>query len=106
VQRGESFFAPDYGVRFAQYLDRFLDSPWLGHLLMLDVIRQASIEYHNRTLNQTRTPLQCIERVVSVDVLANRPTDGRLPIRCVFEVKGVGLWECTVKVYVPSNPTL
>jgi phage baseplate assembly protein W len=103
LQRGEWFFSPDYGVRFAEYLQSFMDSPWLGHLLMLDVIRQASIPYHHRSLNQTRTPLQCIERVVSVEALVDRPVAGRLPIRCVFDVKGVGRWECRVRVYVPKD---
>ena len=70
---------------------------------MLDVIRQASIPYHHRSLKQTRTPLQFIERVVSVEVLADRPVAGRLPIRYVFDVEGVGRWECTVKVHVPKD---
>jgi phage baseplate assembly protein W len=106
LQRGEWFFSPDYGVRFAQYLETFLDSPWLGRLLMLDVIRQASIPYHHRSRNQTYTPLQCIERVVAVEVLSDRPIDGRLPIRCVFNVKGIGRWECTISVYLPKDQAL
>ncbi len=100
----EWFFSPDYGVRFAQYLETFLDSPWLVRPLMLDVIRQASIPYHHHSRNQTYTPLQCIERVVAVEVLFDRPIDGRLPIRCMFNVKGIGRWECTISVYLPGRP--
>ena len=73
---------------------------------MLDVIRQASIPYSHRSRNQTYTPLQCIERVVAVEVLSDRPIDGRLPIRCVFNVKGIGRWECTISVYLPEDLAL
>jgi hypothetical protein len=66
LQRGEWFFSTDYGVRFGGYLQLFMDSPWIGRLLMLDVIRLASIPYHHRSSIQTRTPLHSIERVVSV----------------------------------------
>jgi len=104
LQRGESVFARDYGVRFAEYLETYSDSPWLGHLLKLDVIRQASIPYHNKDLKTTRTPLQCVDRVVSVTVLAEQPVNERLPVRCVFEVHGIGLWQSDVSVFVPATP--
>jgi phage baseplate assembly protein W len=104
MQRGESVFARDYGVRFAEYLETYSDSPWLGHLLKLDVIRQAAIPYNNKVLNSTHTPLQCINRVVDIEVLAAQPVNERLPIRCAFEVNGVGSWQCEVSVFVPSTP--
>jgi hypothetical protein len=104
MQRGESVFARDYGVRFAEYLESFSDSPWLGHLLKLDVIRQASIPYNNKVLNTIHTPLQCIDRVVDIEVLAPQPINERLPIRCACEVNGVGPWQCEVSIFVPSTP--
>jgi len=102
MQRGESFFNRDYGVRFAEYFEAFRGSPWLGHFLMLEVVRQAAIPYRQEALNREYTPLQCVERVFSVELLAEVPTNGRLPIRVVFEVKGVGRWEHELSVFLPS----
>jgi hypothetical protein len=92
----------DFGVRFAEYFDAFRNSPWLGRLLMLEVVRQSAIPYHD-VMNRQYTPLQCIERVWSVDVLAETPNNKRLPIRCDFEVEGIGRWQCDVSVFLPST---
>jgi hypothetical protein len=94
MQLGESPIFPDFGARFAQYYDAFRNSPWLGHLLKLEVIRQSAIPYRDDVQNREYTPLHCIERVWSVEVLAEGPTNKRLPIRGDFTVKGVGRWQC------------
>ncbi len=101
LQRGESHFDPTFGVRFAEYFDAFRGSPWLAHFFMLDVVRQSSIPYYQGAMNQTYTPLQCVERVLSVEVLAEGPENGRLPLRVVFEVKGVGRWHSDISVFLP-----
>lgn len=102
TQRGESPFHPDYGTRVAQYLDAFHDSPWLGHLLKLEVIRQAAIPYNDTVLGRQYTPLQCVERVWSVKILADTPRNKWLPIRVDFEVKGVGRLQYDVAVFIPD----
>ena len=43
MQRGESSFHRDFGVRIAEYFDAFRGSDWLGQLVKLEVIRQAAI---------------------------------------------------------------
>lgn len=104
LQRGESFFDPAFGVRFAEYLDAFRGSPWLAHFFMLDVIRLSSIPYYQESMKQTCTPLECVERVLKVEVLAEGPENGRLPIRVTFDVKGVGRWDSELSVFLPPAP--
>jgi hypothetical protein len=100
--RGESPFHPEFGARLAQYYDAFRASPWLGHFLKLDVIRQAAIPYTDEIMKQQYTPLQCVDRVWDVEVLADTPTDRRLPIRVDFDVHGVGRWQHDISIFMPT----
>lgn len=102
TQHGESPFHRDFGARFTEYFDVHRNSPWFEHLLKLDVIRQAAIPYHDVILKRQYTPLQCVERVWSVELLAESPSNNRLPIRVEFEVNGVGRWQRDISVYVSS----
>ena len=34
---------PEFGTRFAEYYRRLVGTPWLGHFLKLELIRQAAI---------------------------------------------------------------
>ena len=68
---------------------------------MLEVVRQAAIPYCQEALNREYTPLQCVERVLSVETLAKEPNDCRIPIRVVFDVKGIGRWEHELSVFLP-----
>ncbi len=106
MQRGESFFNRGYGVRLAEYFDAFRGSPWLEQLLKLDVIRQTAIPYHDRIMNRRYTPLQCVERVHSIEVLAERPDNNWLPVRVDFEVKGIGRWQHDLAICIPSGEDL
>jgi hypothetical protein len=106
MQRGESPFHPDYGVRLAQYFDAFRDSPWLGHLLKLEVIRQAAIPYHDEVLDRQYTPLRCVERVWGIEILAEAPKNDWLPVRVDFDVCGVGRWQSDLSICMPSAATL
>jgi hypothetical protein len=106
MTRGESPFHLDYGVRFAEYFDAFNDSPWLGHLLKLEVIRQSAIPYHDDVMCKQYTPLQCVERVRNIEVLAEATDNERLPIRIDFDVNGVGRWQSDLTICLPSASTL
>jgi hypothetical protein len=87
-QKGESPLHRDFGTRFADYYRLFAGSPWLGRLLKLEVIRQAAIP---QVINKRQhTPLECVERVFDIQVLAKAPTKDWLPIRVDLDVKGVG----------------
>jgi len=103
VQRGESIFNPTFGIRFFEYFESFKGSPWLALLLTLDVVRQAAIPYKDSLLNKQYTPLQCVTRVHSLEMLSETPKDNRLPVRVNFEVQGLGGWQRDLSVYLPTK---
>jgi hypothetical protein len=104
--RGESPFHPDFGARLAEYYNNYKTSPWLEALLKLEVIRQASIPYHDTIQNREYTPLQCIERVWGMELLAKAPKNRWLPVRFDFEVAGVGRRQFDVSVLIPKASEL
>lgn len=100
-QKGESPFHRDFGTRFAEYYRLFRGSPSLLHLLKLEVIRQAAIPYNDTIMSRQYTPLQCVERVFGIEILADAPTNNWLPIRVDLDVKGVGRWQHELSVLIP-----
>jgi hypothetical protein len=102
LQRGESPFDPGFGIRFFEYFETHRDSPWLGLLMKLDVIRQAAIPYKD-VLKRQYTPLQCVTRVNNVELLSEAPRNNRLPIRVDFIVQGIGVWQRDLSVYMPTK---
>ena len=102
LQRGESPFDPGFGGRFVEYFETHRDSPWLGLLMKLDVIRQAAIPYKD-VLKRQYTPLQCVTRVNNIELLSEAPTNNRLPMRVDFIVQGVGPWQRDLSVYMPTE---
>lgn len=102
-QKGESPFHTDFGTRLAEYYGVLRGSPWFEHLFKLEVIRQAAIPYSDIALNRQYTPLQCVERVFGIDVLADAPKDNWLPIRVDLGVKGIGRWQQEILICVPTN---
>jgi hypothetical protein len=102
-QKGESPFHRDFGTRFAEYYRLLSGSPWFGRFLKLEVIRQAAIPYTDSINNRQYTPLQCVERVFGIEVLADAPTKGWLPIRVDLDVKGVGRWQHDLSVCIPQE---
>jgi hypothetical protein len=104
-QKGESPFYRDSGTRFAEYYRLLSGSPWFEQFLRLEVIRQAAIPYIDTIMNRQDTPLQCVERVFGIEILANAPTQNWLPIRVDFDVKGLGRWKHDLSVCVPLEPT-
>jgi hypothetical protein len=104
-QQGESPFYPDAGTRFAEYYRLLSGSPWFEQFLKLEVIRQAAIPYVDRIHNREYTPLQCVERVFEIKILADAPINNWLPIRIELGVKGVGQWEHELSICVPQELT-
>jgi DNA-binding XRE family transcriptional regulator len=102
LQRGESMFHRDYGVRLAEYFNAFRESPRLGQFLKLELIRQAAIPYHDELQNKQYTPLSCVEGVWGIEILAEAPENGWLPVRVDFDVCGVGRWQQELSICMPS----
>jgi hypothetical protein len=103
-QKGESPFHRDFGTRFAEYYRLLAGSTWFDQILKLEVIRLAAIPYLDPLNNRRYTPLMCVERVFSVELLANAPTDNWLPIRLDLKVKGLGRWKHELSIYVSKEP--
>lgn len=99
MRRGESPFHTAFGSRLAEYWTNFVGSPWLGELMKLDVIRLASIPYADPVLGQSYTPLQCVDRVNSVEVIGDL-ADRRLPVRLDLQIAGLGAWSRDLAVHV------
>ena len=70
------------------------------------VIRQSAIPYHDDMVKREYTPLQCVNRVLSVEILAAAPENERLPIRVDLEVNGIGSWRNDIAIVMPSKATL
>jgi hypothetical protein len=83
----------------------FHGSPWLNWLLTLDldVVRQASIPFTDPLLKRSYTPLQCVTRVRSIELLADVPTENRIPLRVDFDVQGLGRWQQELHAYLPTT---
>lgn len=103
VQRGEMDFQPTYGVRFLEYVRAYAETPWLGRLMRLEVIRQAAIPNQDHPVGHSYTPLRCVRTVRSVEVLAHHPERNRIEMRLHFDVEGVGDWNKTYMVFLPYD---
>jgi hypothetical protein len=99
MRRGESPFHTAFGSRLAEYWADYVGSPWLGELMKLDVIRLASIPYADPVLGQSYTPLQCVIRVNSVEVIGDL-SGRRLPVRLDLQIAGLGAWSRDLAVHV------
>lgn len=104
-QKGESLFHRDFGTRFAEYYRLLSGSPWFEQFLKLEVIRQAAIPYIDMIMRQQYTPLQCVERVHNIKILADTPINNWLRIRVDLDVKGIGRWQHDLSVFVPQVRT-
>ncbi|MBB4382696.1 hypothetical protein [Bradyrhizobium sp. SBR1B] len=102
-QKGESPFHRDFGTRFAKIF-----SP----ARRLSMARtDPKIGGHPSGRNplcdpldsRQYTPLQCVEQVYGVELLANVPSENWLPIRLDFEVKGLGRWQRDLSICVPTE---
>lgn len=102
MNQGEDVFSPNFGMRFFEYFEAFRGSPWLDLLLKLDVVRQASIPFRDRVMGRQYTPLQCVTRVRSVELLADNRMDNKLPMRIILDVQGVGKWMREISIFMPT----
>lgn len=103
VQRNESVFDPDFGMRFFEYFEEFRGSSWISSLMKLDLIRMAAIPYSDSVLNRRYTPLLCVSRVLDFELLSEVVTDHRLPIRLDLDIEGLGRWKHDTTVYMPTK---
>ena len=102
-QKGESPFHRDFGAQLAEYWRDFSGTIWFSRLLKLEASRLASIPYSDPRTGTSYTPFQCAERVQSVALLAEAPTNNWLPIHVELDVKGLGRWAHDLSICVPPE---
>ena len=103
MQRGENVFNPNAGMRFFEYFENFRGTHYLGWLMALDAVREAAIPFTDTVMNTQSTPLQCVTRVRSFELLSETPVNNRLPVRINFEIQGLGPWERELSIYMPTK---
>lgn len=100
--RGEMSLHPNFGARIQEYFELFRGSSWLPRLIKLEVIRLACLPYGDPVAKQY-TPLRSVLRVNGVEQLVSFPGDNWIPFRFHLDVKGVGLWQCDLPIFVPHR---
>lgn len=90
MKKGEWFLNPSLGTRIQEYCTLFNDSPILGQLIKLEVIRMSCIPY-NEGLD---TPLLCVSRVTQVEQLSITSDLKQATFRFNFELEGEKPWQC------------
>ena len=103
VQRNESAFDPDFGMRFFEFFEEFKGSPWLNALLKLDVIRMAAIPHTDAPRKRQYTSLVGVSRVFDFELLSEVVSAPRLPVRLRLDIKGLGDWRHEPTVYMPRQ---
>jgi len=104
TRRGESASAPEFGSRLSEYYALYSGTPWLERLVKLEIVRMAAIPSFDPMLQMEYTQLQCVDRVLSAQILSEDLTNRRLPMHIALEVAGLGRWEHDIKVYVSEYP--
>jgi hypothetical protein len=98
LQRGELLFQPAFGTRLSEYFKAFRTSAWLERILKLEIIRQSAIPYNDAIQGRAYTPLQCVNRVESVEVMSREPEDQPLVLRVHLDVRGIGPWQSDISI--------
>jgi len=102
-QRGESPFHQNLGAKLAEYFDIFRNSPWLSHLIKLEVIRHACVPYIDSIQKKEYTLLQSINRVNNIVMLETESKPNWVPFRFDLSVEGVGSWQRDISIFIPKG---
>lgn len=98
--KGEIPRHPKLGVRLGEYYHLFKNTIWFNKIFKLEIIKAATINIDDDGLT---TPLKCIQKVYDVEVRGEIDDKSKLSIFLSLEVKGYGLWEREIKVYIPTD---
>lgn len=99
--KGEIQTHPKLGVRLGEYYHLYKDTIWLDKIFKLEIIKAASIAIDDEGMT---TPLKCIQKVFDVKVLSDVNEKSRVSIFVSLDVKGNGLWEKQLQIFIPPKP--
>jgi hypothetical protein len=54
-------------------------------------------------MNRQDTPLRCVARISSFELLSEIPKENRLPVRVDFDAQGLGRWQRDLSIYLPTK---
>jgi hypothetical protein len=104
MNKGESWFAPDYGTRIREYTAEFFGSAWLPRLIKLEAIRMASIPYtDNLGITPPCTPLRCVRKVIAIEQMDREGKDSWFPFRIQLDIDGLGEWTREIALLIPKG---
>jgi len=98
--KGEIESHPEIGVRLGEYYHLYKDTIWINKIFKLEIIKAASIAIDDGGMT---TPLKCIQKIYDVKILDEVSKNDRLPIYVSLDVKGHGLWEDKLQIFIPPN---
>jgi len=99
--RGEMSFHPTFGTRIKEYFDLFRDSPWLPHLVKLEVIRMACVPIDDLITGSSYTALRSVSRVRGIEQLPSHQKENWIPFRLHLDIEGIGPWQCDLPIFIP-----
>lgn len=101
MQQGEIAFHPEHGSRTGEFFRLFGNSVWFQELVKLEIIRLAAIP--RLDAGTENLPLQCVDRVNSVELLESKPINKRIPANVELIVNGVGQWSQKIELFIPER---
>jgi hypothetical protein len=101
---GQEWFDPTVGSRISEYRALYGDTPWFPRLVKLEIVRLASIPQWDKHLRCSYNSLQCVEKVVDVELLPRASEGDRLPVRVTLDVSGIGRWQHDLRVFISEYP--
>lgn len=106
MAHGTSFADLTTGSDLSDLYWRYKDSPWFARLAMMEMIRLSSIARADRNPGDSRTPFGVVNQVSRVDVSNFDLKEQKLEIEVEFDLKGIGLWRHTLKVFISTPEQL
>lgn len=104
--RGTWFLEPRGGSHLSDLYWRYEGSPWFQRLVMLEMIRLASLPSSGARHRAHATPLACVNRINSVEVPSFELEAQELRMAVEFDLEGIGPWSGELDVFISTPEQL
>ncbi len=94
------------GSFISDYHERYAGSPWLGRLIMLEIIRLSCVPQNSRGTSTKVAPLDWVNRIKSVNIPSFDLPLQRLSILVDVELEGLGNWSGPLSVFISTPEQL
>jgi len=103
VAQGEFLMQCHLGSRVAEFYHCYGGQELFGQLVKLEAARLASIPFTDSVARSQVTMLRCVDKVIDVQLLAERPAENRLPAHVALDVLGMGRWEADISLFISEK---